>query len=150
MGVYCVKRVPGVMEGYSIDRGAPLVVQDAHTAASDAVAEPTQIFQSSRDINHRVLRDWAPSPFSSPKKRSRYDYEADEALEEEDEGGGMEIDPMETNLQTPAGDILPRAVKPLRRTLFSDASIASKPPISQNHTLYADHDTSHPGNPFIE
>ena len=135
------------MEGYSIDR---VPSQNARTDASDAVAEPTQIFQSSRDINHRVLRDWTPSPFSSPKKRNRYDYEAGDALEEETEGEGMEIDPMEANLQIPAKDRSQRAVKPLRRTLFFDASIASKPPISQNHTLYADHDTSRSRNPFIE
>ena len=141
------------MEGYSIDRAAASsVAQNAQTDACDAVAEPTQIFQSSRDINHRVLRDWAPSPFSSPKKRSRYDYEADDALEEEegDEGEVMEIDPMEAGLQTTAKDRSQRAVKPLRRTLFPDASIAPKPPIYQNHTLYTDHDTSRSGNPFIE
>lgn len=124
------------------------MAQNVHADASDAVAEPTQIFESSRDINHRVLRDWAPSPFSSPKKRSRYDYEADDALEEEDEG--MEVDPMEANLQTPAKDHSQRAVKPLRRTLFFDAPMASKPFISRNHTLYAEHDTSRSGNPFIE
>jgi hypothetical protein len=149
MAVRCVKRVPGVMEGYSVDRAASLANQNAHTDASDAVAEPTQIFQSARDINHRVLNGLAPSPFSSPKKRSRYNYEADDALEEE-EGEDMEIDPMEVNLQTPAKDRSQRAVKPLRRTLFFDASIASKPPISQNRTSYAGHDTSRSGNPFIE
>jgi len=137
------------MEGYSIDRTAPLVAQDAHTAASDGVAETAQIFQSSRDINHRVLGNWVPSPFSSPKKRSRYDYEAEDALGEEDEGEGMEIDPREANLQTPADDLSPRPIKPLRRTLFADASVASEPSISQNQTLYANH-TSRPENPFLE
>lgn len=138
------------MEGYSLDRTAPPVAQNAHTDISDGVAERTQIFQSSRDINHRVLRDWTPSPFSSPKKRSRYDYEADDALEEEDEDGGMEIDPMEANLRTPVEDHSQRPVKPLRRTLFPDTSIISKLSTSQSHTLYVSHDTSHSENPFLE
>jgi len=137
------------MEGYSLDRTAPPVAQNAHADAGDNVAERAQIFQSSRDINHRVLRDWTPSPFSSPKKRTRYDYEADDALEEETEGEGMEIDPMEANLQTLAGDRSQRPVKPLRRSLFPDASLTSKPS-TQNHTLYADHDTSRSENPFLE
>lgn len=136
------------MEGYSIDRTAPPLAQNAHADAADGVAEPAQIFQSSREINQRVLRDWIPSPFSSPKKRRRYDYEADDALEE-DEGEGMEIDPEEANLQTTAEDRSQRPVKPLRRTLFADVSVASKPSISQNHTLYADHDTSCSENPFL-
>jgi len=135
------------MEGYSIDRTAPVVAQDAHTASSDGVAETEQIFQSSRDINHRVLGNSVPSPFSSPKKRSRYDYETEGALEEEDEGEGMEIDPREANLQTSAE--AQRPIKPLRRTLFTDTSIASKPSISQNQTMYANH-TSRSENPFIE
>lgn len=139
------------MEGYSIDRTAPPMAQNAHTGASDGVAEPAhEIFLSSRDINHRVLRGWTPSPFSSPKKRNRYDYEADDALKEEDEIESMEIDPNEANPQIPAEDRSQRPVKPLRRTLFSDASTASKSSIFQNHTLYADHDASRSENPFLE
>jgi len=138
------------MEGYSIDPTAPLVAQNAHTDGSEGVAEPAHIFQSSRDINHRILRDWTPSPFSSPKKRSRYDYEAEDALEEEDEGEGMELDPGEVNLQTATQDHSQRPIKPLRRALFADTSIASKPPISQNQTLYTNHDSSRSENPFLE
>ena len=138
------------MEGYSIDPTAPLVAQNGHTHASEGVAEPAQIFQSSRDINHRVLRNWTPSPFSSPKKRSRYDYEADDALEEEDEGEGMEIDPGVPNPQTTAQDHSQRPIKPLRRTLFADASVPSKPPVSQNQDLYANNDSSRSENPFLD
>lgn len=113
------------------------------------MAESAQIFQSSRDINHRVLRDWTPSPFSSPKKRCRGDYEADDALEEDKEDG-MEIDPDEADLRTPAKDHSQRPIKPLRRTLFLDAFIASKPFISQSHTLSAGDDVSRSENPFLE
>lgn len=138
------------MEGYSITPTAPLVVRNAHTDASDGVAEPAQIFQSSRDINHRVLRSWTPSPFSSPKKRSRYDYEAEDALEEEDEVGEcMELDPGEPDLQTLAEDHSQRPVKPLRRALFSGASTPSKLPASQDQTLYTHHDSSRSENPFL-
>lgn len=136
------------MEGYSIDRTAPL--QNEHTDPSDGVAEPAQIFQSSRDINHRVLRDWTPSPFSSPKKRSRYHYEVDDALEEEDLWESMEIDPAETPLQSSAEDISQRPIKPLRRTLFVGVSTTPKLPIRQNHDLGADHDSSCSENPFLE
>ncbi|KAF9651159.1 hypothetical protein BDM02DRAFT_3184868 [Thelephora ganbajun] len=140
-----------VMEGYFIDRTASLVAQDAHTDANGGAATAAaQIFQSSRDISHRVLRNCTPSSFSSPNKRTRYDYEAEDALEEEDEGEGMEIDPGEANPQTLAEDTPQRPIKPLRRTLFADASIASKSSISQNHTLYADHDNSRSENPFFE
>lgn len=138
------------MEGYSIDPTAPLVVQGAHTDGSEGVAEPAQIFQSSREINHRVLRDWTPSPFSSPKKRNRHDYEAEDALEEEDVGDGMEIDPGQTNLQTTPQDRPQRPIKPLRRALFANTSIAPKPPIPQNEPLYANHDSSCSENPFLE
>ena len=65
---------------------AQSLYQNEHKDVGDGVAETAQIFQSSRDINHRVLRCWTPSPFSSPKKRSRYDYEVEDALEEEGEG----------------------------------------------------------------
>jgi hypothetical protein len=149
LAVYRIKYLSGVMEGYTIDRTAPLVAQDAHAGASDDVAEPAQIFRSSREINHRVLKDWTPSPFSSPKKRSRYDYEVEDALVEEDEGTGMEVDPVEANPQSPTQDILQRPIKPLRRTLFADASAASKLPIPQGHTLCADNDSSHSENPFL-
>jgi len=149
-GPQSVKRLSGVMEGYSVDPTAPLVAQNGHTCASEGVAEPAQIFQSSRDINHRVLRNWTPSPFSSPKKRSRYDYEAEDALEEEDEGEGMEVDPGEPNPRTAAQDHPQRPIKPLRRALFADTSVASRPPISQNKTLYANNDSSRSENPFLE
>ena len=138
------------MEGYSIDRTAPPVAQNAHEDANDGVAEHTQIFQSSRDINHRVLGNWIPSPFSSPKKRNRYDYEAEDAVEEEAEGEGMEIDPGEANLPTLAEDNPHRPIKPLRRTLLADASIPSKPSVSQNKNLYANHGSSDAENPFLE
>ena len=131
------------MEGYSVDRTAP---QNAHPDASDAVAEPAQIFQSSRDINHRVLGNWIPSPFSSPKKRTRCDYEAECALEEEDEGEDMEIDPGEPNLQQSlAENQSQRPIKPLRRTLF-----ASKSPNPQDQAPYTPHDGSQSENPFLE
>lgn len=136
------------MEGYSIDRTASL--QGEHIDIGSDVAEPAQIFQSSREINHRVLRNWTPSPFSSPKKRSRYDYEAEGALEEEDEGEGMEIDPVEPNPQGPAEDVPQRPIKPLRRTLFPETCIAPKPFISKSHLLCADQDSSHSDNPFLE
>jgi len=138
------------MEGYSIDPTAPPTTLNAHTDVSEGVAEPARIFQSSRDINHRVLRNWTPSPFSSPKKRNRCDYEAEDALEEEDEAEGMEVDLGETNPQTTAQDHSQRPIKPLRRALFADTSIASKPPISQNQPLYAHHDSSNSENPFLE
>lgn len=131
------------MEGYSIER-------HARTDASDGVAEPAQIFQSSRDINSRVLRDWTPSPFSSPKKRTRHDYEAEDALEEEEEGEGMEVDPGGADPPTPVADHSQRPIKPLRRTLFVDASVAPKAPISQNQTFCAHDDSSHSENPFLE
>jgi hypothetical protein len=137
------------MEGYSIDRTAP-PQEDEHTDPGDGVAEPAQIFLSSRDINHRVLRHWTPSPFSSPKKRNRHHYEADEALEEEDLGESMEIDPVETNLQNLAEDISQRLIKPLRRTLFVDVSIAPKLPVPQTHSPCAGRDGSHSENPFLE
>lgn len=133
------------MEGYSTDRAEPY--QNEHKDVGDGVAETAQIFQSSRDINHRVLRCWTPSPFSSPKKRSRYDYEVEDALEEEGEGDGMKIDPVEANLQSPAQDISQRPVKPLRRTLFADTSKLSIP---QNHVMCANHDNSFSENPFLE
>ena len=133
------------MEGYSIDRAEPH--QNEQKDVGDGVAETAQIFQSSRDINHRVLRCWTPSPFSSPKKRSRHDYEVEDALEEEGEGEGMEIDPVEANLQSLAQDISQRPVKPLRRTLFADTSKASIP---QNHIMRANHDNSCSENPFLE
>lgn len=136
------------MEGYSIDRTAPL--QNEHADPDDGVAEPAQIFQSSRDINHQVLRNWTPSPFSSPKKRTRYHYEVEEALEEEDPGENMEVDPVETNPQTSAEDISQRAIKPLRRTLFTGVSVSSKPSIPRNHALCVDHDNSRSENPFLE
>ena len=143
-----IKHISGVMEGYSIDRTTPL--QDEHPDAGDGVAEQTQIFQSSRDINHRVLRDWTPSPFSSPKKRSRHHYEVDEVLEEEDLGESMEIDPIETKLQSSAKDISQRPIKPLRRTLFSGVPTASKRSIPQDHALGVDHNDSRSENPFLE
>ena len=149
-GPQSVKHLSGVMEGYSIDPTAPLVAQNGHTSASEGVAEPAQIFQSSRDINHRVLRNWTPSPFSSPKKRNRYDYEAEDALEEEAEGEGMEVDPGESNPQTTAQDNSQRPIKPLRRALFADPSVASRPSVSQNQTLYANNDSSRSENPFLE
>lgn len=136
------------MEGYSIDRTAS--IQNEHTDPGDGVAEPAQIFQSSRDINHRVLRDWTPSPFSSPKKRNRYNYEVDDALEEEDLGESMEIDPIGTNPQNSAENISQRPIKPLRRTLFVGVSTPSKPSIPQNHAPYVDHGNSRPENPFLE
>ena len=127
------------------------MARNAHTDACDGVAEPTQIFQSSRDINHRVLGNWTPSPFSSPKKRCRYDYEAESALEEEDEEEGMKIDPGEANFQqTLAENSFQRPIKPLRRTLFVGVSITSKPPVSQNQIPYAHHDNLHSENPFLE
>jgi len=139
------------MEGYSIDRtGPPVPTQSAPTDASDGVAGPAQIFQSSRDINHRLLRNWTPSPFSSPKKRTRYDYEAEDALEEEDEEEGMEVDPGEANPQTPIRNHSHRPIKPLRRTLFVDASVASESSVSQDQTSYAYHDVSRSENPFLE
>lgn len=139
------------MEGYSVDRTAPLMAQNAHTDARVSVAGPAEIFQSSRDINDRVLKDWTPSPFSSPKKRSRYNYEADDAPEEEEEEGGMEIDLEGANLQTLVEDRSQRPIKPLRRTLFADASTASKPSIPRDHVSYADHvhDASGLENPFL-
>lgn len=134
------------MEGYSVDRTAP---QNMHTDVGDGVAEPAQIFQSSRDINYRVLGNWTPSPFSSPKKRSRYDYEAECALEEEEEDV-MEIDPGETNPQTPVENQSRRPIKPLRRTLFADSPVASKPSIPENQTACAHRDSSRSENPFLE
>ena len=136
------------MEGYSIDRTAPL--QNEHTDPGDGVAEPAQIFQSSRDINRQVLRNWTPSPFSSPKKRSRHHYEADDALEEEGVGENMEIDPIETNLQNSAEDISQRTIKPLRRTLFADVAITSKPSVLHTQPLCLGHDNSCSENPFLE
>lgn len=136
------------MEGYSIDRTAPL--QNENTDPRDGVAEPAQIFLSSRDINHRVLRHWTPSPFSSPKKRNRYHYEADDALEEEDLGENMEIDPVETNLQPSAEDISQRLIKPLRRTLFADVYTTPKLSIPQNSAPCVDYDDSRSENPFLE
>jgi hypothetical protein len=97
-----------------------------------------------------VLNNWTPSPFSSPKKRSRYDYETEDALEEEVGGERMEIDSGEANPQTPAKDHSQRPTKPLRRTLFANASIASKSSISQGQTLHAHHDSSQSENPFLE
>lgn len=137
------------MEGYSVDRTASVVAQDVHTAARDPVADSGEIFQSARDINHRVLKDWTPSPFSSPKKRTRYDYEAGDAFEEEDDDASMEIDPKETNLQTRTGNYSQRPVKPLRRTLFSDASATPKPSISQNLVLHTDYGASSSEHPFL-
>lgn len=136
------------MEGYSIDRSAPLQME--HTDTGDDVAEPAQIFQSSRDINYRVLKNWNPSPFSSPKKRSRYHYEVDGALEEEDLVESMDIDPIETNLQSSAEGISQRPMKPLRRTLFAGVPVTSKPSIPDKSTLCVDHDNSHSENPFLE
>jgi len=149
-GPQYVKRLSGVMEGYSTDPTAPLVAQNGHTYASEGVAEAAQIFQSSRDINHRVLRNWTPSPFSSPKKRNRYDYEAEDALEEEDEGECMEVDPGDPDPQPAAQDHSQRPIKPLRRALFVDASVTSKPPVSQNQGPYAHNDGSRSENPFLE
>lgn len=150
VGSLCAKHVPDVMEGYSVDRTAPVVVQGTHIAARDPVADSGQIFQSARDINHRLLKDWTPSPFSSPKKRTRYDYEAGDALEDEDGDVNMEIDPKGTNLQTRREDYSQRPIKPLRRTLFSDTFTIPKPTISQNRVLHADHSTSRSENPFLE
>ena len=151
-GPQSFRYLSGVAEGYSIDRTVPLVAQNpARADAGDGVADQAQIFQSSRDINHRVLRHWTPSPFSSPKKRTRCDYEAEDALEGEDEGGDMDIDSREADPQlTPAEAHSRRPIKPLRRTLFADTSIISKPPTSQNQTLGAHHDGSRSENPFIE
>ena len=138
--IYKVEHLSGVLEGYSVDRTAP--IRNGQTDVVNDVEKQTQIFQSSRDINHRVLRNWTPSPFSSPKKRTRCDYE----VEEEDERDDMEIDPVDVTLQNPAESILQRPIKPLRRTLFT--STASKPSLSQNR---ADHDTSSRSeNPFFE
>ena len=116
------------------------------------MAEPAQIFQSSRDINHRVLKDWAPSPFSSPKKRSRYDYEAECVLEEGDEEESMEIDTTAegVDLHTPLGDHSQRPIKPLRRTLFADASKTHKTLISHTQILHLLHESPQLENPFIE
>ncbi|KAF9780196.1 hypothetical protein BJ322DRAFT_1112865 [Thelephora terrestris] len=133
--VYGVKQILGVMEGYSTDRAE--LLQDERADLGGGVAETAQIFQSSRDINRRVLRHWTPSPFSSPKKRSRYDYEVEEALEEEGEGEEMEIDHLVANLQSLAEGISHRPMKPLRRTLFTDTS---KPIIPQNHNMCTNHD----------
>ena len=138
------------MEGYSVDRTASVVAQGAHTDARDPVADSGQIFQSARDINHRVLKDWTPSPFSSPKKRTRCDYEAGDALEQEDGDVSMEIDPEGANLQTSTEGYSQRPVKPLRRTLFPGASTTPRPSISQNLALHADYCTSRSENPFLE
>lgn len=134
------------MEGYTIDRTAP--PQGARAETSENVAELGQIFQSSRDINQRLLKDWTPSPFSSPKKRSRCDYEIEDALEE-DLAEDMEIDPEEANPQNPAEDTPQRPIKPLRRTLFAGASM-TKLSVSQSHALCPDHDDSCSENPFLE
>lgn len=118
----------GVMEGY---RTTPA------TSTQQSVEAPSEtapsIFRSARDINGDIFKPTV-SPFCSPKKRGRFQYE-DSVESSDEETTDVEMDDMvQASLIVKSADTpIRRPMKPLRK--FAPQASPVKTPINPTNVL---------------
>jgi hypothetical protein len=105
------------MEGYATHRSVMATSPTPPDASANDPVYSASIFRSARDINRHVFASRTISPFSSPKKRSRSQYE-DHSVQIHAEDDDVEM--YDATIASPcleySGESKTRRIKPLRQT----------------------------------
>ena len=103
------------MEGYLTNRDPVGTNSNTVSASTRSPTFDPLIFRSARDTNQAVFTSGSISPFPSPRKRGRIEYE-DQPESADDTDDDVDVEMHDTDSIPPDFEPRSRLIKPLRKT----------------------------------